>query len=346
MPRAVFIDPAAIDLAQQRLADKDPFITASWQALKSFADDSLERQPGAAENYAVPGYYGDNRAEHTRMKRLLDGDASAAYACAAVAVVGHGLSEEQRTRYAQHSANIVRNWSTTNKRVSEHDGRLVMCYNGTAFVFTTGLLRQLPVWTDADDRAMRSWVTEVLAPISSIRNRNNNWAAWGIFTSVACNALLDNEAGLSKDAERLQQIIDEQIEPDGSMPHEIKRGKRGIWYTYFGLAPLTAAIESLRVAGGPDLYHYQPPSKGTIENALDFLFEKGLANPTQWPDKRAHDEQSDWAEKHGAMYTAMGATFQREQWTKSAQAPSLRLQGGLAWMSAPLFLPKKSTLAK
>ena len=305
-PRAGFISPAAIVAAQERLAQGDETTTATWDALLAYATESLEAAPQAVADYAVPGFYGDQRDEHRRMKVVLSDDSGAAYACAVVARVGHNLSDSERSRYAEHAAAILRAWATTNERVSEADGKLVMCYNGTALVVAASMLRGTSAWSDADDAAMQLWTERVLLNAASIQKRKNNWAAWGIFAAIVGHAYRDDAAALDAAARRLRVIIDEQIEPDGAMPHEIGRGKRGIWYTYFAIAPITAAAEALRVAGGEDLYRYEPPSGGTIADALEYLFVNGLVNRDQWPVEQARSDEPDWSSKHGALYTAMG----------------------------------------
>ena len=130
------------------------------------------------------------------------------------------------------------------------------------------------------------------------------------------------------------------------MPHDIGQGKRGIWYTYFAIAPITAAAGALRVAGGEDLYRYEPPSGGTIADALEYLFVNGLVNRDQWPVEQARSDEPDWSSKHGALYTAMGAALI----VKIGRRPHENhpsLSGGLAWMSRRCCLnrPNKSRQA-
>jgi hypothetical protein len=212
-----------------------------------------------------------------------------------------------------------------------------MCYNGTALLVAAELIRSAPQWTDAHEQRFTHWVENVFRGATSIKSRNNNWACWGIFGSLMTHVYLKDREGLRQDGERLKDIIAGQIEADGSMPHEIKRGKNGFWYTYFALAPMTAAAEVLRNSGGPDLFAYQPADKGSIEDAVGFFYENGIQDPSKWP--RNANIDPDPAGKHGALLYSMGIVYDRKEWREFAEHPIWRGYGGLAWMNPGLIRP-------
>src|SRR5581483_3882185 len=96
----------------------------------------------------------------------------------------------------------------------------------------------------------------------------------------------------------LERHIDQGLAPDGHMPDETARGVGGVWYTYFALAPMTAAARVIKYGGGPDLFRWTSPSGKTIKQGLDYLLQvvqdprvftyassPTLPNPTKdwWP---------------------------------------------------------------
>jgi len=207
-------------------------------------------------------------------------------------------------------------------------------------VFAAETLDQVDAWQPGEREAFLAWVKRVLLPASAIKNRNNNWACWGIMASLASNRILQREKAFTQDVQRLKQILDAQIEPDGSMPHELKRGKKSLWYTYFGLAPLSAAVEMVRNASEEDLFSYEPPSEGSLRDAISFFYEKGIKDQSSWPVKV--DDPVDASGKHGVFLFAMGRIYQNPEWMAVAEHPTWRDRGGLAWICPSLLQPAPS----
>ena len=150
------------------------------------------------------------------------------------------------------------------------------------------------------------------------------------------HSFLGSKEEFQADVARLKEIIEEQIEPDGSMPEELKRGERSLWYTYFALAPMTAAMK-IAANNGEDLFHYEPESKGSVRDAIRFFYERGIQNPQRWP--RMVTDKIDRDGKHGALFFAMGRIYGIKQWQDVAKHPVWRDRGGLAWICPSLVQP-------
>ncbi len=323
------------DLAtiRQRLYDGDAITTVAFNELIRKADASLTLEPQAMPVFNVPAFYGEQQAEHSRMKNLLSNDSAAAFYLALAAALTDDQQDKQR--YADRAAGILDDWASTNGDVVGADGNLVMCYNGTAFVFAADALELTDCWEHLPKVRFKRWICQILLPAARIKQRQNNWACWGIMASLTAHRFLRDETGFDSDVTRLRDIIDEQIEPDGSMPHEIKRGTRSLWYTYFALAPLTVAIDMTRDNGHEDLFDYSPPSEGTVEQAVTFFFECGIEDQSRWPVDI--DEAVDRKGKYATLMFAMGNVYDNDEWKSFAIHPLWRDRGGLAWICPSLL---------
>jgi hypothetical protein len=328
--------------AAEAVRQKHVASTVSLQKLLREARAALKHRPRAMENFNVPGYYGGGQQEHIRMKTLLSEDAMAALSCAMAYRMEAGSSQPERAAFAAKAVEILGDWASKNKKVSGGDGSLVMSYNGVGLVFAAQILWRERVWPEGRKEAFAEWARSVIRPAAGIKRGGNNWACWGILAALAVDHLLQDEAEFRQDVEQLKKIIDRQIEPGGRMPAELARGDRSLWYTYFALAPLTGAIEVARNSGGPDLYHWQPPSGGSVRDAIAFFFEKGCKDPARWPGQNQRTIMTP-SDLGGNILYAMGHVYGVAEWIDWARPPVWRSSTGLAWVCPTLFAPDLSS---
>lgn len=239
--------------------------------LSNIGSISKAPQRGAVVNYDVPNSETDPAGFWAAVAPLTN-DAGLCYLEALYGLV-FGLPADQAASLA-----IINNWSTVNKYVSGYDGALSMAELGVAFVLADAI-------NPVKSPSLSAWLRSVYIPTcQGIISRPNNWADWGAFGKVAADYHIG--APLAPDVTVLQNIIATQIAADGSLPAEKARGASGLWYTYFALAPLCAAIHILKNAGVANLY------PGKVEQALDALLEwtadpgPGIVAPTPadpWP---------------------------------------------------------------
>ena len=245
------------------------------------------------------------------MGRLSD-DSWAAYSCA----IAYQLIEgNERIQYAEKASELLTAWAGTNKRTSNDDGDLAMADAGAGLVFAAELLAPYDGWNKEDREAFRKWITNVyLISCQRIAGRANNWGDWGILGCIASHYLLDDKKGLDADIENIRKKIDKSIAADGHLPHETKRGKRGIWYTYFSLAPLTAACEVAANAQGVDLYHFRGDDGAGIEQALDYLLQY-CREPERWPHYQQNDLRLPNAKGYpGNLFEAMHGIYGKSEY--------------------------------
>lgn len=251
----------------------EPYASA-YRQLTDSADRALRDSCHAVADFAVPGYYVD-AAAHKRNSLSLQTDAFRAYACA----LAYALGRERR--YADHAVRLLDGWASVNRRYSEPDGPLVMCYSGTALVMAAELLRDYRGWSPQARERFGGWIREVYRKACrQIRGNGNNWGDWGRFGSALCAAYLDDGDELAETVRLIRSDLFRKIAPDGHMPAETARGANGIWYTYFSLSPLTAACWVVYTQTGENLFTLERDGC-SLKNALDYLLYHN-ERPDEW----------------------------------------------------------------
>ena len=268
----------------------------------------------ADADFNIPGAYIDGEG-HVRNKKNLNHLGSLAHACALAYAVGEGAP------FGDRAAELLYLWADTNKTVSGYDGALAMSYMGTSLLFAAELLIGSGKWDTKAAAPFLKWVREVFLPTAdSIRERENNWGDWGLLAAVVSGAVLGDEQRLCDCAEKTREHIDHSIRPDGSMPRETARGSRGIWYTYFALAPMTASCNILRNSGTEDLFRYEGPAGQSIRKALDHLLYY-CQHPGQWPYSEEPQDAlnfvSVWPYN---LFEALGNIYTEESYLRFAAA--------------------------
>lgn len=278
-----------IDFVKSKIAKQEqPYYDAYLQLLQ-YADSALLRNHKALVDFDVPGYYIDPELHRTN-SRILQSDAFDAYACALAFRLG---GEE---RYAEKAKYFLMAWAGTNKKYSNYDGSLVMAYSGTAMVNAASLLMEGD-WQEAEKEVCLSWVKNVYQKAcNEIRTRSNNWADWGRLGSLLSASLLGDKEEIHENIRLIKSDWSHKIAEDGHMPEEVRREANGIWYTYFSLAPITAACWVIYQEEGIDLFNVEKKEGQLLKSALDYLlyysqnskewkwFENpNPGNPNRWP---------------------------------------------------------------
>lgn len=263
-----------IDLVKERIQQKkEPYYQAYLQLI-DYADAALNHESHALTDFNVPGFYIDSAAHRTNSKSL-QSDAFDAYACA----LAYQLNGDEK--FAEKALDFLMAWANLNTQYSNHDGSLVMAYSGTAMIMAADLLYTYPNWGKDDKAQFFSWAKHVYRKAcNEIRGRKNNWADWGRLGSILTAQLLDDSTEVEKNIQLIKSDLFHKIADDGHMPEEVRREKNGIWYTYFSLAPITAACWVALQAEEVDLFTYQKNGK-SIKSALDYLLYY-TQQPEQW----------------------------------------------------------------
>jgi hypothetical protein len=208
-------------------------------------------------------------------------------------------------------------------------------------IFAAELLTDYAGWSAEQRAGFAKWVRSVyLKNSKGITRASNNWGDWGLLGCAAAYHFLDDAKGLDWCVHSIKKKIDNSIAANGSMPEEIRRGKNGMWYTYFALAPLTAACQIVLNGCDENLFHYQGKDGAGIEKALDYLL-KYCRKPTAWPHYRGKDlnlpNASHWP---GNLFQAMSGIYGKKQYAEWADPSRPIMVHGhhYAW-SVPMLMP-------
>lgn len=133
-----------------------------------------------------------------------------------------------------------------------------------------------------DQDHFKIWTIQVYQKaIHFLRERANNLADWSRFANLLSANFLDDQNELSFTIALIQNDIFEKIAADGHLIEEVKREEKGLWYTYFSLAPLTASMWCIYNATGENLSKVSKAGK-SVRKAIDYLYYYNQ-HPTEWP---------------------------------------------------------------
>jgi hypothetical protein len=314
---------------------------AAFWALKAEAPDLLAHVPQAPAVFDAPAISVDNPG-HQAAFRLLGSDVWAAYA---MAVLYRLDDSPARETYGDKALEVLNAWASNNHGVSGGDGHLMMAYGGVGLIQAAQLMRSSSRWSDPDRQQFESWVRTVfLGSCSAIRGRRNNWGDWGILGAITAHNFLGERFALEADATQMRNKIDRRINSSGILPEEVHRGSAGLWYTYFSLAPLTAAAHILYNAELVDFFNYVPPGGGGLRLALDYLFTYCL-DPGSWPHHSGNLVNPPSPDTfYGTLFEAMAEIYgdaDYAAWVENSR-PIMNDWHHFAWAVPTLIRPRSS----
>jgi lysophospholipase L1-like esterase len=263
-----------ISYVKKKIAEQqEPYYSAYKQLIHY--SDSIQQSPyHALADFAIPGFY-DKPQEHRKNSLALQQDAFGAY-CSALAYQLSGIE-----KYGEKACYFLNSWASVNKGYAEHDGVLIMTYSGSGLLMAAELMADSPLWTDTQKENFKKWVSNVYQKATNeIRVHKNNWADWGRFGSLLASSFLGEKQEIERDINLIKSDLFVKIANDGHMPEEVVRGNNGLWYTYFSLAPMTAACWLIYNLTGENLFVYE--HNGTsIKKAVDYLLYY-QQHPQEW----------------------------------------------------------------
>lgn len=320
-----------VSFVKSMVAQKcEPYYDAYLQLI-SYADSIQGSQHHARPDFNVPGYYVKPQ-EHRANSLALQQDAFAAY-CSALA---YRLSGKKA--YGEKACYFLNAWASINKKYSEPDGPLVMSYSGSALLMAAELMSDSPLWKQQDKEQFKVWVASVYRKAANeIRERKNNWADWGRLGSVLSASFLDDSEEMSRNISLIKGDFSNKIAPDGHMPHEVVREQRGLWYTYFSLAPMTAAMWVIYNATGENLFFYQKDG-ASVKKAIDYmLYYQQHPEEWKWYERLNTGKHDRWPD---ILLEAMSRVYGDEKYLKYVEGsrPHIYPEHHFAWVF-PTLMP-------
>jgi PKD repeat protein len=307
------IDAVKLNIQQNLQPWKD-----AYDELIAKANESLSHISQAVQDFYAPGYYVDSDAS-IAAKTLIHEDGSAAYFCA----LAYQLDESSnRIMYADKAVELLNSWAAINKTVSGTDGNEYMITGGMGFIQAADLVWNYNGWDSTDRDNFAAWVSTVFQNCgNALKSREANLGSWGTWGSISAACLVEDQATIDSDIDLMKNKIEDIIASDGHMIYDAQYEGKGIWYTYYGLAPLTAAFQVVWNTTGVDLFHYTSPNGRNIKMALDNLFYYSQ-HPDEWPYYEGELTNIPSADSWpGNLFMAMAGIFDEpsyEDWVTSA----------------------------
>ncbi|MEK5645658.1 MULTISPECIES: alginate lyase family protein [Paenibacillus] len=240
------------------------------------ANVSLASKPHAVATWRIPGFYMDQEG-HLEAKRKMEPDAQAAFSTALA------YKYTGKTVYANKAREMIYAWAKMNRGFTENDGPLVSAYLGVGLIRAADMIKDYHFFNREEQTTFKRWMTQVCLPAWKGIQGRNNWWSWSLYAQAAYYAYAGDKAALQVVIEELKEHIDKSISSQGFITEETERGKNGMWYHYFALAPTTAAADLIRKATQEDLFHWVSPSGRSLKLALDTLFYYVNGHVNEWP---------------------------------------------------------------
>ena len=268
---------AQIDFVKAKIASAAQPWTSAYQQLIAKANSYANRTHVAVASFSVPPFYTDPVASGAAKDGYLT-DAHAAYANALAYALGGNEAHAYKAIY------FLNAWASINTNIATTgDTPLVSSYGGTGLLIAADLLLNSTLWPSAEKEAFKNWVRLKYLPIvGAIKTNSNNWGDWATLAVISAYGVLDDEAKLLLEVDRIKARMDKHIETDGHLPQEVRREENGIWYTYFALSAMTSSARVAQNATGENLFTYTSPSGKTYKKALDYLHHY-LYQQQLWP---------------------------------------------------------------
>lgn len=263
-----------IDMTKKYIKEKkEPYYSAYYQLL-SIADRALDHSIIPNRSLYIPPTYEDGKGHNEASKYLM----SNAYDSYALALAWKLSNNE---KYAKAAIKILDSWAFINKDLSnEFDTPLVMAYGGVGFIHAASLLSNYERWNQLH---FQNWVKSVYIPnVLVLKDRNNNQGSWGNLAALASFEYLQEDENFKEEMMRTKYLIDIQIDSNGILSKEVERGKDGMVYTYFSLAPLTQSMYLIYNVTGQNLFDVNTIEGRKIKKALDSLYVYA-SKQQKWP---------------------------------------------------------------
>lgn len=281
---------------------------SSYEMLIQNADDWINEEPSPVENWYVPGYY-TNPDGHIKARSVMVNDLKSAYAC------GLAYQFTGKAKYAEQAIRILNAWSKTLITIGSEDSVLVFSYVGNGFPMTAELVKGYRGWKVADKGLFDSWMKNIYMSFTGKAGGSGNSGDWGIFARVVGKAYLGNISGMQSDMTELERLITDYIAEDGSLPMENARAGNSVWYTYFALAPMTAACQVIYNTTGVDYFHWTATNGRSVKQALNTYFYY-CNHINEWPyySKPSYPTSFQGSSWPLPLWEAMGGVYNEQNY--------------------------------
>jgi hypothetical protein len=182
-------------------------------------------------------------------------------------------------KYAAHAQLLIDAWAKTLKSASTLQGKDAINFDMPYMIGAAIWVRAANNWNPS---AFTSFLRSVVLPAAELSNPNNH-GMWAVLMDASAASFTGDHALLDTAKGRWTQILQGEVKPDGSMPHEAERsdtsnyrggadsGIKGIAYTHYTLEPASMSAKLFADAGQP-----------VWQSSGGQLLQKAFARAAQW----------------------------------------------------------------
>ncbi len=204
--------------------------------------------------------------------------------------------------YAEKAATLLRVWFLDPKtRMNPHlefaQGIPGRCKGRSTGIIDTrclsdlvdaiGLLAGSAAWTPKDQKGMVDWCAAYLQWLRTSKNgrqvdrARNNIGMWFSVQAASLSLFVGQEDAARKILSGVaEKRFDPQIDPDGRMPHELRRTK-SFGYSKFNVTAMFT-LATLAEKLGIDLWHWKAEDGASLRKAFDYLAQYADGKK-KWP---------------------------------------------------------------
>jgi poly(beta-D-mannuronate) lyase len=267
-------------------------LRSPWDSVKVKVTDTPYSCPGlfsVPRDLTMDGFYRLDDPTHS----IIDPVRQAAYNHASEAVKGAGLAivaaaDDFRTTGSRAAAlcslRLIEDLAAHDSmggKMSSSQAYYVQGWVAGAIAIASLKVRGYGFSTVQDDTSVNEWLKRIAdqtklfyrAKKEGDSNRNNHFY-WAGIEIAAIGALANDREDFDWGMETYTNGVD-RIQPDGTLPLEMKRGARALHYHLYALAPLVLLAE-FGEANGIDLYAHDNGALHRLVNAS----VRGLVDPT------------------------------------------------------------------
>jgi len=235
--------------------------------------------------FEVPKFYDDTDESEAMSKPLVD-DARVALLCA---MRSYFFGDSQARQIA---LDLLASWAETTLRLSGTDTGITMVHTGVGLLLAADLLRNGGDGTWFGP--FKTWAQREFhrAASDEYSRFSNNHRSWALFAELVYAHLLDDEVLFRTRANQLYSHIDASIDQDGFLPAEVERQHegfgKGIFYTQFSLAPMTAGVQIIQNVLGTAATPLPTQARHDLRRAIQsFIYYN--AHPNEWPARTPNE---------------------------------------------------------
>jgi len=246
-------------------------------------------------------------------------------------------SAQKNSYFANCTIDWLYHWARQNALLgrSNEAGEIMRQWSLASIASAYAQVKSEPMADLQKKKKIEAWLKQITQKVinfypndTEIRRKKNNhlyWAAWAVTMS---GIALDDDRFFGWGINRTQQVIENEILPDGTFPLEMSRGSKALQYHNFAIMPLVMIAEA-GFYNGVNLYQIK---NGRLHIAVKRVL-KGLDNPKYFRKKTEVTQDKIDFSNTGLMawmevYNARFPTYSARKWIKNSRPLISRRLGG------------------